>query len=141
MRPIYETNSDLAHEAEIGEALSKAWKVSLNKMPRAYNIDWMLTNSEGKAKAFVELKSRSNPSTQYPTLLLSLHKWMHGKAMAKEIDGPFLVVVKWTDGLYYHRQGDCAVTYGVGGRTDRGDVQDIEPVVHIPVASFKQIKQ
>jgi hypothetical protein len=139
MRPIYETESDLEKEREIGKSLSRAWKASLHKLPRAYNVDWMLVNEDGQAKAFVELKSRSNRSTQYPTLMLSLHKWMHGKAMAKEIGGVFLIVVKWTDGLYYHRQGDCEVTYGVGGRTDRGDAQDVEPVVHIPVDAFKMV--
>jgi hypothetical protein len=140
MRPIYETDGDLEKEREIGRTLSRAWKATLHKLPRAYNVDWMLVNAQGQAKAFVELKSRSNPSTQYPTLMLSLHKWMHGKAMAKEIGGVFLVVVRWTDGLYYHRQGDCEVTYGIGGRTDRGDDQDVEPVVHIPTKEFKRIK-
>ena len=139
MRPTYETDADLANEVEIKEILSDQWKVAFHKMPRSYNIDWLLVDADGMAKAFVELKCRSNPSTQYPTLMLSLHKWMHGKELAREINGVFLVVVRWTDGLFYCIPQECEVTFGVGGRTDRGDDQDVEPVVHIPVSCFKQV--
>jgi hypothetical protein len=114
------------------------WEVDFHKLPRAYHVDWMLTK-RGEAKAFAELKCRNNPRSQYPTLMLSMHKWMHGKAMAQEIGGKFLVIVKWSDGIFYHTQGWCDVTYGVGGRKDRGDSQDIEPVVHIPTDYFKRV--
>ena len=138
MRPIYETDADLQREKEVQEALFLMWEVDFHKLPRAYHVDWMLTK-RGEAKAFAELKCRNNPRSQYPTLMLSMHKWMHGKAMAQEIGGKFLVIVKWSDGIFYHTQGWCDVTYGVGGRKDRGDWQDIEPVVHIPVTDFKQL--
>ena len=138
MRPIYETPDDLANEEAIKELLILMWDVRFHKLPRAYHVDWMLTK-KGEAKAFAELKCRKNPRRQYPTLMLSLHKWMHGKAMAEEIGGSFIVLVKWEDGIYWHKQGWCDVTYGVGGRKDRGDSQDIEPVVHIPTDYFKRI--
>ena len=137
-RPIYETDSDLAKEKEVQEALYLLWEVTFNKLPRAYHVDWMLTR-KNEAKAFVELKCRNNNRHQYPTLMLSLHKWMHGKALAQEIGGKFLIIVKWNDGIFYHTQGWCDVTYGIGGRKDRGDNQDIEPVVYIPVDYFKRV--
>lgn len=140
MRPIYETQADLDNEIQVRDALSRVWNVSFHKMPRAYNIDWLLVDQQGNAKAFVELKCRSTPKDQYPTLMLSLHKWMHGKTLAREINGVFLIAVRWTDGLYYCIPEECeGVTYGVGGRTDRGDSQDVEPVVHIPNSCFKQV--
>ena len=138
MRPIYETSADLQREKEVQETLYLMWEVEFHKLPRAYHIDWMLTK-KNETKAFAELKCRNNSRHQYPTLMLSMHKWMHGKSMAQEINGQFLVIVKWTDGIFYHKQGWCDVTYGVGGRKDRGDSQDIEPVVYIPTDFFKRV--
>lgn len=136
MRPRYERPEDLENEKTVRKILMQKWAVEMHKMPMAYHLDWMVTK-DSKAVAFAELKCRDNSILQYPTLMLSMHKWMHGRQMAEEIDGSFLVIVKWIDGLYYHRQGTAAVTYGVGGRKDRGDSQDMEPVVHIPTDSFK----
>ena len=84
MRPIYETQFDLARENEVKDTLKVMWGVEFNKLPIAYHVDWMVTRN-GEAKAFAELKCRNNPRRQYPTLMLSLHKWMHGKDLAKEI--------------------------------------------------------
>ncbi len=138
MRPIYETQFDLARENEVKDTLKVMWGVEFNKLPIAYHVDWMVTRN-GEAKAFAELKCRNNPRRQYPTLMLSLHKWMHGKDLAKEIGGKFIVIVKWTDGIFFHEQGTCDVQYGIGGRKDRRDSQDIEPVVYIPTDYFKRI--
>jgi hypothetical protein len=138
-RPIYETEQDLSREKFIGENLASFWNVNLHKLPRAYYVDWMVTK-ENKVKGFAELKCRSHNKGQFPSLILSMHKWIHGKQMAAEVDGSFIVVVQWKDGLFYHKQGWCKVDYALGGRKDRGDSQDMEPVVHIPVNYFKTIK-
>lgn len=140
MRPVYETSSDITNEEQVKAVLVSMWDVQFHKLPRFYFVDWILIQ-DGKAKAFAELKCRNNPRDKYPTLMLSLHKWMHGKAMAQEIDGAFLVIVRWEDGIYYHKQGWCEVSYGIGGRTDRSDKEDVEPVVFIPIDSFKRINK
>lgn len=138
MRPMYETQDDLANENYIKDLLAIAWDAKLHKLPRSYYVDWMITK-KGEAKGFAELKCRNNDRCKYPTLMLSMHKWMHGKELASEIGGSFIIIVRWNDGTFYHKQGSCDVTYGIGGRTDRGDNQDIEPVVYIPTDYFKRI--
>ena len=138
MRPIYETSQDLSREHDIGKILKEIWSVDLHKLPRAYYVDWMITKDKD-VRGFAELKCRSNPRSKYDTFMLSLHKWMHGQQLAAEVSGKFMIVVQWEDGLFYHQQGWCEVTYGVGGRRDRQDEQDIEPVIYIPTYAFKRI--
>jgi len=137
-RPIYETQKDLTREKSIGDVLARVWKAELHKLPRSYHVDWMITKNK-QVKAFAELKCRNNASNQYPSLMLSLHKWMHGKQLAAEVSGDFLIIVQWQDGLFYFKESGFDVTYNFGGRKDREDDQDMEPVVHIPVNYFKQI--
>jgi hypothetical protein len=138
LRPIYETPEDLVRESLIGRRLTEMWGVSLHKLPRAYHVDWLI-EKDGDVRGFAELKCRSNPRSKYDTFMLSLHKWMHGKQLAAEIAGKFMIIVQWEDGLFYHQQGWCEVKYGVGGRKDRQDAQDIEPVIYIPTYAFKRI--
>ena len=53
MRPTYETDADLANEVQVKEILSHQWKVTFHKMPRSYNIDWLLVDKDGMAKAIL----------------------------------------------------------------------------------------
>jgi len=71
--------------------------------------------------------------------MLSLNKIIHGMELARATDKPFLVVVEWNDMVGWHKV-EKVHSIRMGGRVDRGDWQDIEPVVHIPVTDFKQLK-
>ena len=137
-RPLYESQADLQNELQVAEHLNKVWHCKFHKLPMSYNVDWMIMRDI--PVAFAELKCRKNDSTRYPTLMLSLNKWVKGSQFANELDVPFFIICRWTDGLFFHEVGSNPVTYGIGGRTDRGDSQDTEPVVYIPVESFKRIK-
>lgn len=137
-RPLYESQADLQNEVQVAEHLNKVWGCKFHKLPMSYSVDWMIIRD--KPVAFAELKCRKNDSTKYLTLMLSLNKWVKGSQFANELDIPFLIICRWNDGLFYHTVGESEVTYGIGGRTDRGDSQDTEPVVYIPVTSFKRIK-
>ena len=98
----------------------------------------MITRNN-KVLGFAELKCRNNNRKQYPSLILSLNKWIHGKQLAAEVSGGFLIIVQWKDGLFYFKESGLHVDYDFGGRKDRGDDQDMEPVVKIPVDYFKEI--
>lgn len=137
MRPLYESSEDLANEQQVANFLSNKWKCKLKKLPMSYHVDWIVMRDE--PEAILELKCRKNESTRYTTLLLSLNKWMRGKELSKELGIPFIIVVRWTDGLFFHTVGSATVKHGFGGRTDREDSQDVEPVVLIPVDTFKRI--
>jgi hypothetical protein len=137
-RPLYETQMDLGNEQDVAKYLEIKWDAKLRKLPISYSVDWMLMRDN--PVAFAELKCRKNESTKYPTLMLSLNKWVKGNQFADELGVPFLIICQWNDGLFFYIAKSSVITYGIGGRTDRGDSQDTEPVVYIPVESFKRIK-
>lgn len=139
MRKRYENPASLAAEQEVAQVLEDRWKCKLAKMPIAYHIDWMAIRQD-KPVAFMELKCRTNPRQQYPTFMLSLAKWQHGIQMADIANIPFIVSVRWTDGLFYLPvDNDTPFDLGYGGRKDRGDWQDMEPVVYVPTNIFKEV--
>lgn len=138
MRPIYESPADLQNEKDIVEKLTQMWGISFHKLPMSYHIDWLMVKDK-QARGFAELKCRNNDRRKYPTFMISLAKWMRGKELAHELSTSFIIIVKWTDGIYFHKAGTYPITYGFGGRSDRGDSQDMEPVVYIDTDHFTRI--
>lgn len=140
-RPIYENEASLKNEAGTALEIEQAWKVDLIKMPMKNKIDFLMKNKNGVARAFVEVKNRACKRHQYPTYMISLDKWTAGLAMGGFTALKFIIAVNWDDEIGYL---DCnkhisEITVNMGGRKDRGDAQDIEPVVHIPIYLFKTL--
>jgi hypothetical protein len=54
---------------------------------------------------------------------------------------PFSFIVQWDDRMAYWDMpiGWVAGDVRWGGRSDRGDDQDAEPVEHIPVGEFRNV--
>lgn len=70
--------------------------------------------------------------------MLSLHKWMSLKQISDVTGLPAIVAAKFTDGICYTLVG-VMPELSIGGRTDRADWQDVEPVVLIPIAYMKPV--
>ena len=94
--------------------------------------------------AFVEFKHREKLSIDaWPRYMISLDKWMKAKQLCKEVEIPFIMVITFTEGTYYGvfaHNGLHDVTYGFGGRYDRGDAQDVEPMIYLPLKKFMKIE-
>jgi hypothetical protein len=140
MRPLYESAHDRMNESNVSDTLSSAWKCKFVKLPISYHVDWMLLRNN-EIVAFAELKTRKVSSTQYPTLILSLNKWMKGLDLANTTGKPFIIIAKWTDGIFYFFARPDGVTFGYGGRIDRNDSQDMEPVAFINTKNFIKVKE
>jgi len=138
-RPLYESFNDLTNEQRVAANLSTLWKADFHKLPRSYHVDWMACR-DNQTVAFAELKCRQNERLAYPTFMISLAKWMRGKELAKEAGVPFIIIVDWTDGTFFLKVQNQPVTYGFGGRKDRNDLQDMEPVVFIDTSYFMTTK-
>jgi len=145
MRKLYENDKSLAGEKEFATILESKWQCKLNKLPISYHIDFMGTRNEHceffketteKAVSFVELKCRTCKHDAYETYMLSLSKLMKARELSENTGLPVFLAVQWTDRMGFVRLNTCQCTLGVGGRKDRGDWQDIEPVVHIPIYQF-----
>lgn len=142
-RPIYESQVDLTHENKMKTFLEAKWNCALHKVPLKYQVDWLAMRGKDPM-AFVEFKHRDKLSINaYPRYMISLDKWMKAKQLSKEVEIPFIMVITFTEGTYYGvfaHNGLHDVTYGFGGRYDRGDAQDVEPMIYLPLKKFMKIE-
>jgi len=134
LRPIYENGETRAAEEATIRRAADRWGVEYAKLPIQYRIDWALLR-DGKVAAWCECKRRHNRQSKYSSLMLSLSKVTHGLELASQTGLPFLVVVEWDDCLAYWK-ADRISGVRIGGRVDRGDWQDVEPVVDIGIELF-----
>jgi hypothetical protein len=136
-RPVYETKSDQQREDRISTMLSDVWNVQVEKLKKFSSADIALV-SHGKIRAFAEIKVRSNPRLRYPTYMISLHK-LEDLARLHAFSGkPCILVVQWSDGLRWWTVPKSVehLDIEMGGTYRRGDPQDREPVVMIPIEEF-----
>ena len=137
-RPLYETESDRVHEYDVmSDVYRKFGADEFLKLPMSYGFDFALYK-QNQLKAVVEVKCRKQ---RYDTLILSLQKFMCGLGYLREGIPAFLVVVWDGHGTFVRRfrEFDLKVLrIEFGGRSDRGDPDDQEPVVHIPIEEFRE---
>ena len=132
---------DRQHQAEVAADVSAAWDCELFPLDTHAAVDFILL-SRRSTFALAELKARRNPSGQYQTLILSKQKLDAATACAETLKLKFFVFVKWTDGIFWRPVTAADLTktrVATGGRTDRGDAKDVEPVYHLPVTGFKKL--
>jgi|TARA_R100000963_G_C4629283_1_gene94769 hypothetical protein len=136
MRLIYEKPEDIVAERTALDKACEVWKCVAEKLPMKYELDYLLLR-EGKGVAWLEIKSRTNTRLAYPTYMISLGKIMAARRLSEASQLPSFLLIQWSDACGYIRI-DSLLDFrtAVGGRTDRGDEQDIEPVAMIPVGEF-----
>ncbi len=148
MRPHYETEADLAREKALIARLTKEWKCRFKKLPETERLDYLMTKSIRGVlypRGFMEIKVRTNPLETYPTYMISLAKFQAGMELAAKHGIPFYIVVQFADcvcrAIHYPSGVGPTLQYtrGIGGRSDRGDVLDREPVALIPISAFKEL--
>lgn len=142
MRPVYENQVDRDAEEAVAKSLGEFWRTKYTKLPKSYHVDYMLSNGSGVARAWLEVKCRSR---WYDTMMISLNKFLAGTRVADATGLAFLMAYSVDGEIRYVRlesgdlTGDRGLYVSVGGRTDRGDSQDIEPVVMIPLGLLKKL--
>ena len=134
-RPLYETSGDRDRERQVVEAVFEPYGLRAVKLPRAYELDFAVLRGE-RMLGMCEVKVRGRA---YDTLMLSWHKAQALRAAAREGLIAWLVVAL-PEGIYTQRVGaDAAFDLRMGGRQDRGDWQDMEPVAHFPMAGMQRV--
>lgn len=146
MRPIYENAKDLRSEKNLISHVSDCWNVVSCKLPMSYKIDYAMYRMDTGTSAsasenlvgFAEVKCRTHKFGTFPTYIISLAKVMEARRLAIETDTKSLLIVSWTDKIgfldfFSHHQ------IRHGGRADRNDWQDQEPVCHFDLKHFKGI--
>ncbi len=143
MRPLYERPEDIANERRLAELVASEWDVQPLKLKTAYSVDYALTRA-GRTLAFSEFKCRTYSMPQMDRMggfMLSLHKWAAIKTLTDASGLPFVVVVGDGEGeVWHHRPTDFSHDgVAFGGRMDRGDHQDVEPVILLRMARFTRL--
>lgn len=140
-RPLYETQADLDNEKKL---LKLAYPDrDAIKLPRSYHADFWLPH-KALPPVVVECKQRSAAFREYDTYMISLAKFTNCRRLADAMGGFFDIVVGWGDGVVTVAQirgpsKPFPFAIRPGGRADRNDPADFEPMVHINIGSFKEI--
>lgn len=139
---LYENAQDRRNEEEISQVVSFAWGVRLLKLPdMAYHIDRAVVDADDEIVGWAELKRRHFPFKAYPTVMLDVQKWTTGKVLSEATCAPFYFIVGFDDVLaFYEYSPNTRISVKYGGRTAKTrDVNDVEPVVHIPMRCFTAV--
>ena len=134
MRPLYENAQTLKAEQGVAKQLEARWRCNLLKLPISYRADYMAIRE--KPVAIIEIKCRNR---MYAKMFLSLHKFLEAKALATQLKVPFLLVYGFPEGIYWGNVTHYPLEVQVGGRTDRGDWQDTEPMQMFELEGFKRL--
>ena len=143
-RQMYENKESLSLEDDFRQSIEERTKVSLKKLPISYRVDFAILDGT-TVQGFCELKCRAVASKTYDTLILSLGKWealLNLRRSAENMRSR--ICVRYTDGDFWYSVREDSpkeVTVKWGGRSDRGDWQDMEPVVHIPISLFREFPE
>jgi hypothetical protein len=148
MRTQYENEDTLRAETELKERIEHVWKCALHKLPAFYQVDFVATSNEDDSFiiGWLEVKCRSHALAKYPTVLLAASKWLKLVELARDTGLPSFFVAAFTDAVLYLDVGKAIEAKGLfryrwGGRTvNKRDDQDVEPVVHIPIALMTRIE-
>lgn len=141
MRPFYEIEADLDNERDIIQALHLPKDITFEKLPISYKLDYAVIKDD-KIAAFAEIKARKNTMGAYGTYMIALSKYLTAKEYLNTLGLHTYLIVRWTDVIGKVLLSDfdkSQIRVKLGGRKDRNDWQDIEPVVHIPTLYFEVV--
>lgn len=130
---MYETVDDLNREKDVADLMALSWNCTAHKLPIHYEVDFALTRCDN-IKAWAEVKCRSRT---YDVMYVSLHKWKAGKELSRVTGLPFLLVYGVNGKVYWTKADELQPTFCMGGRADRNDWQDREPMAAFALSSFK----
>lgn len=140
MRPQYETDSDLRAERETMNLFLKHGPVHryslAAKLPDRYKVDYGLLTRNRDITGYAEVKVRDCSSRDFADFFISLDKIMALVEFQKF--GESYLIVRWEDcaGWLRSEQLSRYRYIDIGGRYDRGDAEDIEPMVYYPTRDF-----
>jgi hypothetical protein len=137
----FQTPADRAKERRVAEFLEKHWNCEIHSFGALAPIDWWASRHE-RVTAVIEIKSRSHPCGEYPTVFLNVRKWLALTLASVGLGVSALFVVKWQDCLGFVRVDEIdASKVRIGGckRIVKSE-NDIEPVIEVPVDQFTTLE-
>ena len=143
MREHYENEASLTAEGAFKKDIEAKKGYKLVKLPMIYNADFAAIKPVGNYDQVVgvmELKCRKGDFGKYPSLLISKNKIDSVISRWNLKKHWFVIAVRWDDKDVFYQWRDCHDHEVVlGGRSDRQDWQDSEPVYLIENKFFKEL--
>ena len=140
MRPKYETKEDRNREEVVLSSACRSWGCAAHKLPDRYEFDYLLMRKK-VGKAWLEIKVRTNERDDYPDYMVSFAKLMAARRLSGASGLPSFLLVQWVRSKGLIRLDTIKkFTLSMGGRSDRGDAQDLEPVIFIPMQDLVELE-
>ncbi len=138
-RPRYEGPENRRIEFYIMRSVAAIERVDFRKMSLAYRLDFALVvPGSGKVPrvcGFTEVKRRKYSFRRLPDLWVSVGKAIAARGIMQMTGLPARFIAAYDDGVYaWDFAPDNSAKYRIvwGGRDDRGDWQDKEPMICAP---------
>ena len=136
MRPVYESQSDIDYEKHVADVFANRHRMDWVRNPSKYPIDISFMRGDSIV-LFGEIKCRKVNKDTYPTYMISVSKIMAARALTNATGVECLLIVKWKDNCGWINLNKDPDSVGFGGRVDRNDNQDLEPVAYYEISRFK----
>jgi hypothetical protein len=137
---IYETAEDLSKEGAVADIVATRWGCRHVKLSELAPLDRALFRDE-TLKCYLEIKCRTNAHDYYTDYMIDAAKMDAGMSIAKDDGVPFFLIVLFTDGVYWVKVEEGAFSNRkTGGRTDRGDPNDIEVCCYVPMSLWRKLE-
>ena len=140
MRPSYETEADRMRQKAVADFVAEKFGARFISTPRQYPFDYLVQFDDGAPMLLCEIKCRTRRRLSAESWILSAMKFVHARTFRDTFG---------VDTIFVFRFGDGEVAYfdalarkrelGFGGRSDRNDPQDMEPVARIMSTEFRHI--
>jgi len=141
-RPRYENSSHRIAEKEFQSDIEGLTGCELRKLDwRKYGWDFAMFDGDHLVR-WVEMKCRAFKMGTFPDYMISSYKWAKGVNLLLATSRPISLAVRLLDNDYWFHYGIpehglMTLRLGWGGRTDRGDPFDMEPMIYIPFEHFE----
>ena len=138
-RMMYETKEHLKAERKSADIIEGKWLCLLKKLSYKLIVDFAVVRNDIIC-GWIEIKNRNitfNHSNKY---MISMHKINQARDLSDKTDLPFILVVKFTDGIYFYKDNREKHELRWGGRfATQRDEQDLEPCYYIDTKLFREL--
>jgi hypothetical protein len=139
--PIFQNADDRRIEQEVANECAGAWDCTITSFGALSPVDWWAAR-DGRVIGVLELKARTHPITKYPTVFLSVRKWLSLQMASAGLLVPAILVVRFTDvGTRWVPLAEVdasKVRIGGGVRANKGR-HDIEPLIDVPCSLLREL--
>ncbi|MGW8178277.1 MAG: hypothetical protein ACWGQW_05860 [bacterium] len=141
-RPTYETDLDREIEGDIAERFARHFNCTQHELPQYSRVDRVIFGPSGNLRGFIEIKRRYYECGRYNTFFVSKKKFQVMSWLYRATQLPVMLVVQFDDLIAWIDIGKVGpAQLRCGGRSDRQDPQDTEPMAHIPIDIFQFITE